>query len=140
MSQANRLTTEERKSHLRNLASLAAKDGVIRAEEKAVLAHVAGKLNLSDADIKDVTSRPNEIKLSIPKDRTACFHQLYDLTEMMIIDGEVRKAERELCTSLAVNLGFKAPDIDVIIKAILNGNMSYTPENEIRDKLIKQLV
>jgi len=140
MSFAKKLSAEERKSHLRNLVSMAAKDGVLKDEEKSVLAFVAKKWNLTDMEIAEVTKNPNSVKVSFPKDRLACFQQLYDLTEMMIIDGEVRKAERELCAALAVNLGFKPDTVDTIIKAILNGNMSYTPENEIQDKLIKQFV
>jgi len=140
MSFAKNMSAEERKSHLRNLVSMSAKDGVLKEEEKSVLAYVAKKWNLSDAEISEVTKNPNSVKVSFPKDRLTSFHQLYDLTEMMIIDGEVRKAERELCTALAVNLGFKPEAVDTIIKGILNGNMSYSPEKEIQDKLIKLLV
>jgi uncharacterized tellurite resistance protein B-like protein len=134
------LSLDERRSHLRNLVALAAKDGVIRDEERAVLVYVAGRMGLSDTDMDDAINRPDEIHMSFPADRTVSFHQLYDLTEMMIIDGEVRKVERELCTSFAIRLGFKPEDINVVIQAILTGNRSGASEEDIRAGLLKKLV
>ena len=44
MSMYKNLTATERKSHFRNLVSLAARDGVIRDEENAVLGYVAERI------------------------------------------------------------------------------------------------
>jgi uncharacterized tellurite resistance protein B-like protein len=139
MSMYKNLTATERKSHFRNLVSLAARDGVIRDEESAVLGYVAGKWKLTDAEIKEVTANPNAITASFPTDRATCFHQLYDIVEMMIIDGDVRKVERELCTALAVKLGFAPDAVNVVIKGILEGNLKMMDEKDIHATLMKQL-
>ncbi|MCB1070234.1 MAG: hypothetical protein H7A43_00755 [Verrucomicrobia bacterium] len=140
MSYADNLSIQERRSHFRNVASVAAKDGVINNEERAVLAFVAQKWKLTDEDLRDVTEHPNAIEMALPNDRLACFQQLYDLVEIMIVDGMVRIKERELCTSLAVNLGFTPDAVDTIIQAILKGNLSSRDEKDIQADLIRKLL
>lgn len=140
MSYADNLSMQERRSHFRNVASVAAKDGVINNEERAVLAFVAQKWKLTDEDLRDVTEHPNAIEMALPNDRLACFQQLYDLVEIMIVDGMVRIKERELCTSLAVNLGFTPDAVDTIIQAILKGNLSSRDEKDIQADLIRKLL
>ena len=140
MSYADNLSIQERRSHFRNVASVAAKYGVINNEERAVLAFVAQKWKLTDEDLRDVTEHPNAIEMALPNDRLACFQQLYDLVEIMIVDGMVRIKERELCTSLAVNLGFTPDAVDTIIQAILKGNLSSRDEKDIQADLIRKLL
>ena len=95
---------------------------------------------LTDEDLRDVTEHPNAIEMALPNDRLACFQQLYDLVEIMIVDGMVRIKERELCTSLAVNLGFTPDAVDTIIQAILKGNLSSRDEKDIQADLIRKLL
>lgn len=136
----HRLSEQERRSHFRNVASLAAKDGEIGREERAVLAYVARKWNLTDADVREVSEQPNRIEVRFPKDRPTAFQQLYDLVEVMIVDGKVKKTERDLCTALAVNLGFLPTAVDTIIQGILKGNLSSSSEQAIQADLARQLL
>lgn len=140
MSSGRNLSISKRKSHFRNIVSLATKDGTIGDEEKQVLAFVANKWGLTDDEITEVTTKPDNVIISFPTDREDCFHQLYDIVEVMIIDGVVNKGERQLCDALAVKLGFEVSAVDTVIKGILDGNISMKREEDIQAGLMKQLL
>ncbi len=130
---------EQRKSHFRNLAALAGKDTRIVDAEQGVLAYVAAKWGLSDRDIADSNANPNAIEVTIPAARELCFQQLYDLVEMMIIDGVMKRDEKALCVALAAKLGFEAEAVDRIAHGIADGNRQGVEEETIHARLRKAL-
>lgn len=129
----------QRKSHFRNLVAMAGKDGAIGSEERSVLAYVAAKWGLSDREVAEVSSNPNVVKLAAPDSRETCFQQLYDLVEMMIIDGVMKKDEKALCQALAQFLGFPAGAIDRIAQGILEGNRQGQDETATQADLRRKL-
>jgi hypothetical protein len=61
-----------------------------------------------------------------PETKEEQFHFIYDLTCMMMIDGDIDYREKESCKDYAIKLGFKreliGDLIDNITKCIGNGN------------------
>lgn len=139
MKELKSVPLTQRKSHFRNLAALAGKDGAIRPEERSVLAFVAAKWGLSDRDIEDTNTNPNAITLSLPEGREERFQELYDLCEMMLIDGVVKKDEKSLCQAMAEKLGFPGTAVDSVLQAIVAGNRRGDDESQIHVALRKTL-
>ncbi|NCC52407.1 MAG: TerB family tellurite resistance protein [Spartobacteria bacterium] len=140
MSTIKSLSPEERKSHFHNVAVLAIKDGSIQPQERRLLECIARDWDVSDAEIKEVEEHPDSIPFVVPKDRNLCFQQLYDLVEMMIIDGEMKQTEKQLCEALAERLGFKPEAIRTIINGILEGNKTLRKTEDIQRALRTELL
>ncbi len=125
-------TPEQRKSHLRNLAALAMKDGRLDRKEKDLLEVMAREWGLSTDEVRTIGEHPNEIEFVVPDSPETCFAMLYDVVEMAIIDGELKKMERDICDAMAHRLGFQADAVRIIINGILEGNRNLTDPEDIR--------
>lgn len=139
MPDFSHLTLDERKSHFRNLVAAASKDGVVGYEERVALAYAARKWGLQQADADQITAKPEAVPLILPASREARFHQLYDVVEMMMIDGEIKRVEREMCTALSTRLGFAPTIVDTIKRAILDGNRAGLTEDKIQADLLRRI-
>lgn len=134
-----RLNSAEKMSHFRNLVVMALKDGKLAPPERDMLAFLANKWGLTGAQANEVLANPDRIKLVLPKSDEGKFAQLYDITEMMIIDGVVGAQEKALCIGLAKELGFASGAIDIIIEEILAGNRLFSSDDQIQRAIKKRL-
>ena len=53
-----------------------------------------------------------------PKNKNEGFRRLYELICMMMIDGEIHKKEKKLCSVFAKKLGFTIKNIDELIYSV----------------------
>jgi hypothetical protein len=132
MDAHKKLSEAEKLSHFRNLVIMAMKDGKIADEERDMLAFLAEKWGLSSDQAGQVLTSPESVQLALPEDPNLRFQQLYDLTEMMIIDGVMGAQEKQLCIEFAQGLGFGAPTIAIIVEEILEGNRLLRSEEAIQ--------
>ena len=132
-------TPEQRKSHLRNLIALAMKDGQLDRREKDLLEIIAQEWGLSSDEIGVIEADPNKIEFVVPDSPDTRFAMLYDTVEMAIIDGELKRAELDICDALAHRLGFPAHAIRTIIDGILEGNKNVAAPDEIRKSVRRKL-
>jgi hypothetical protein len=135
-----RLSEAERLSHFRNLVVMSLKDGAVCDPERDLLSFLAAKWGLLPEQAKAVLEHPDRHQVQLAKETEARFHQLFDLTELMIIDGEMRAKERELCMALAAELGFDEPSVRIIIEEILGGNQRRDSEAQIHARTRTRLV
>ena len=133
------LPAEVRMSHFKNLVAAASADGELAEEERAVLGFVSQKWGLSQREIDQVYSSPDSIEAVVTDDRTVSFHQLYDVVEMAIIDGKLKRDENLFCRGIARQLGYGDEDVDAIIQGILAGNQAGLSEAEIQRSLQQNL-
>ena len=96
MSDLSDLSPEEKMSHLRNLFFLAMKDGEVGEAETEVLEYCAEKYDIPHAQFEDLFENPDGVEFVTPTDENARFHQLFDLTSLMIIDGVINQVERHM--------------------------------------------
>lgn len=136
---SKRLSPAGKLSHFRNLVVMALKDGKLAAPERDMLTILANKWGLTPAQASEVLGKSDRIALTVPKDEDTRFQQLFDITEMMIIDGVVGAKEKELCAGLAKELGFDRKAIDVIIEEILSGNRLLRSEDQIQGAIRSRL-
>ncbi len=92
---------------LRLLAQLAASDGTIDPEERALIENVGLANGLSHEDIQNAISSPvDEVNYKNLSDDEK-FDYLYNLVHLMKIDGEVYNQEVEFCQGIAQKLGYQ---------------------------------
>jgi uncharacterized tellurite resistance protein B-like protein len=140
MINVRNLGIDQRKNHLRNLAVLAMKDGRLAPSEKQLLEVVAREWGLSQKDMSAIAANPDQAEFAIPDDREARFRIMYDFVEMMIIDGEMKLSEKQLCEAMTARLGFPLAAIRTIIDGILEGNRSLTDPDDIRESVRRKVM
>ena len=134
-----RLNKEERLSHFANLVSLANRDGKVTEVEGEMLLLLCSKWGLPREDAVAVMENPGRVPARETTDPEARFQELFDLTELMVIDGEVGPRERGWCEALAQRIGFDAGCVNVLVQEILEGNRRNASEAAIQEAARKRL-
>ncbi|MCF2501690.1 hypothetical protein [Dyadobacter chenhuakuii] len=116
---------KRKKSHLKNLFSIAMSDGRLENEEFEFMLSVGNKLYLDSSVVQHVIQFPDDITFYIPTHDREKLDQIYDCVCMALIDGEINDREISTCKLIAVKLGFRPVIIDKmvdqIIRSILKG-------------------
>jgi uncharacterized tellurite resistance protein B-like protein len=138
-SELKNLPVEIRLNHFRNIVTSASVDGKLEESERAVLGFVAQKWGLSQREVDAVYRDPDSIEAVITDDRTVCFHQLYDVVEMAIIDGQLKRSEKTFAIAIAQQLGYNEAAVDMVVQGILKGNQQGLTEAAIHQQLLAEL-
>lgn len=111
--------SEQKKNlaHFASMASLAAVDGEINRNEKAILDRLARKLDISDADYKEVMKKSNQYPIEPQNDVEKRLERLYDLFRMIFADYDVDDEEMVLLKKYAIGIGFPVEKVDKLIEA-----------------------
>ena len=64
---------------------------------------------------------------------------LFRSVEIMIIDGELKIVEKNLCSKIAQALGYQPAAVDVVKNGILAGNRKYLSQEEMHKVIKAQL-
>jgi uncharacterized tellurite resistance protein B-like protein len=113
-------------AHFAALASLAAIDGEVNPEEKAVLDRFASKLNISDAEYKEVMKKENKYPIEAPFEMEKRYERLFDLFKIIYSDHEIDAEEIDLVTKYAIGLGFTLAQASQVVArsaAIFSGGI-----------------
>lgn len=115
-------------AHFAALASLAAIDGEVNPEEKSVLDRFATKLNISDAEYKEVMKKDNKYPIEAPFELEMRYERLFDLFKIIYSDHAIDEEEIDLVTKYAIGLGFSASQANAVISrsiAIFGGGIDF---------------
>ncbi|WP_375323346.1 TerB family tellurite resistance protein [Flagellimonas sp. GZD32] len=121
-------------AHFATLASLAAIDGEINPEEKAVLQKFAFKLNITDAEFKEVMKKDNKYPIETPHSGEKRYKRLFEFFQIIFIDHGIEKEERLLVEKYAVGLGFSPKKASEIVDksiAIFTGKIPFEDYHEL---------
>lgn len=125
----------EQLSHLSNLIALAYADGRLDITEKELLFKIGDQMGLSKNEVEEKIINAEEVDFIFPEKETVRYQQLYDLIEMMTIDGHIHDNEVVLLKKYATRLNFKSEMIDPLISKIKEYlNLGYN-HNRIHDDL-----
>ena len=111
---------KRKKSHLKNLYSVAMADGKLANEEFDLLLNIANKMYLEPSIVQNVIHFPDDITFHIPTHDKEKLDQIYDCVCMAVIDGEINELEISICKLISVKLGFRPVVVDNIIEHILH--------------------
>lgn len=139
MSDFSHLQKDERKSHFCNLVAAAHKDGKLTYEERIALAYAARKYGLTPQEADEISANPDRTVFVMPSSENASFHQLYDVIELMMIDGELKKIEKDLCRAMAARLGFAPDAFETFKDTILEGTQLGLTAEKIQSSLKRKL-
>ena len=115
-------------AHFASIATLAAVDGEVNPEEMKLLAHFARKLDISEADFKEVMKKSNKYPIEPQNSSALRLERLFDLFKIIFADNDVEDQEMALLKKYAIGLGYTSDKADKIIKksiAIFRGKIAF---------------
>ncbi len=115
-------------AHFAALATLAAVDGEISSEEKSMLDKFANRLDITEAEYKEVMKNENKYPIVPPHDSQGRLERLYDLFRLVFSDHLIDQEEMVLLKKYAIGLGFSGSQADKIIErstAIFSGKIDF---------------
>lgn len=130
---------KRKKSHLKNLYSVAMADGKLANEEFDFLLSVANKLYINPSVVQNVIHFPDDISFYIPPHDREKLDQIYDCVCMAVIDGEFSEREISVCKLIAVKLGFRPIVVDHIIQHILHSVLKGVASDIALAKLLNEI-
>lgn len=115
-------------AHFAALATLASIDGEVDKEERVMLDRFAAKLDITEAEYKEVMKKENKYPIYPPHDSESRLERLYDLFRIIFSDHLIDNAEMLLLKRYAIGLGFSSSQADKIIErsvAIFSGRIDF---------------
>jgi uncharacterized tellurite resistance protein B-like protein len=110
-----------RKSHVKNLITIAMADGELDSDEWDLLVAIAKTLGATDNEIKTIQARPETIRFIPPKKYDEKVQQVSDLVAVMTVDGHINPREIELCKKLSLKLDILPRIVDDIVSELSVG-------------------
>jgi 2-hydroxychromene-2-carboxylate isomerase len=110
-------SAKERKSAIANVIAVMRADGT-DVKELEFLGAVCHRVGIPESELKEVLKDPEKVKFVVPESPRERILQFIDCVLMMLMDNKITVAERDVCTRVAIKLGFNVSDIESILSAI----------------------
>lgn len=124
-------------AHFATLASLAAVDGEINPDEKAILDKFAFKLNITDDEYKEVMKKDNKYPIQTPHSGEKRLKRLHEFFQMAFADQSVEEDQMRFIERYAIGLGY-SPDraLEIIQKSydIFSGKIAFEDYQYLMEK------
>ena len=104
-----------RRSHVKNLITVAMADGEVEENEWDLLVEIAKALGATDAEIRNIQDHPESIHFIPPKKYDDKVQQVSDLVAVMTVDGRINPRELELCKKISLKLDILPRMVDDIV-------------------------
>ncbi|WP_343487197.1 TerB family tellurite resistance protein [Allomuricauda sp. d1] len=124
-------------AHFATLASLAAVDGEINPEEKAILDKFAFKLHITEAEYKEILKKENKYPIETQTSNEKRYRRLFDLFQIIFSDNHMDDSEKRLVERYAIGLGFPTETAAEIINksvAIFTGKIPFEDYHTLMQK------
>ncbi|MEA1785752.1 TerB family tellurite resistance protein [Arenibacter sp. GZD96] len=115
-------------AHFAAIATLAATDGEVNADERVLLDRFASKLDITDAEYKEVMKKSNKYPIDTPLSAEKRLERLYDFFRIIYADHQVDEPELTLVRKYAIGLGYSQEVAETVIQrsiAIFSGNIDF---------------
>jgi uncharacterized tellurite resistance protein B-like protein len=103
-------------AHFASMARMAAVDGQINTEEKALLQKMADKLDIEDHHQALILKDPSKFPLEPMNSREERLERLHDLFEIIYVDHAIDEDEINLVRKYAIGLGCNPLKADEVIR------------------------
>jgi len=103
-------------AHFATLASLAAVDGEVNIEEKAILDKFAFKLNITDKEYKEVMKKDNKYPIQTPHSGEKRLKRIFEFFQMAFADQSIDEGQKRMIERYAIGLGFSPDKAEEIIQ------------------------
>jgi hypothetical protein len=120
------------KGNIKNLIALAKADGVIADSELKYLYAVGKKLGMKEEDVNSAIQDSSKIEYKMPANDSERFDHLYELIELMLVDGAIEENEIDFCIEVSQNLGFKKSIVGVLVRKVSMGLQNGMDKDAIK--------
>lgn len=118
------------KSHLNILVQLARIDGVVVQEEIDLIKEIGKANGLSSEEISECFEDPHDVSNSEDLDDDLKFDYMYNIVQLMKIDGRIYKEEINYCARIASKLGYNENALrEMMLKIYSNPDISSDKES-----------
>ena len=131
--------TKAHKSHIMNLVQLAQADGKISKSESGLLIKIGERKGVSAEEVFEMVDASDDFFYKKPENDAQRFDQLYDLVEMMRIDGEVSPKELIYTTDIAEKMGIRKAVAWILVQSLVDGMALELPKEELKAKAAEYL-
>ena len=100
--------------HFASIVRLALADGIVTEGEEKLLKRLAKRFHIFEDKYKDIIENPSEYPVDPPLSYDKRIERLYDLSKMVMADGEVSEEELAVLRRVGVGLGFPTKNVDKI--------------------------
>ena len=107
-------------NHFAAIVRVAMSDSVISEQEKAFLDRLARKLNISEAQCKDILENYMSHPINPPVTYENRLERLYDLGRMVYADSGLGEKQLKVLERLGIGLGFSPHNVKYIIDKALS--------------------
>ncbi len=114
-------SAKERKTHFLTLLNMARIDGRVDPAELEHLFSVGEQWGVTVDEVKGLWERGTGITFTVPTDDDARFKQLYEIIEMMLVDGAIDPKEMDFCLQIAPVLGFRRTLVRNLVERMVDG-------------------
>lgn len=124
-------------AHFATLATLAAVDGEINDDEKAILDRFAFKFNITDEEYKEVMKKENKYPIQTPHSGEQRLKRLFEFFQMAFADQVMDADQKNLIERYAVGLGYAPGMAEKIVKKsydIFCGKIAFEDYQYLMDK------
>jgi uncharacterized tellurite resistance protein B-like protein len=131
--------TKAHKSHIMNLVQLAKADGKISKSESGLLIKIGERNGVSAEEVFEMVDASDDFFYKKPETDGQRFEQLYDLVEMMRIDGEVSPKELAYTIEIAEKMGVRKAVAWILVQSLVDGMALELPKDELKAKAAEYL-
>ncbi len=108
--------TGVRRSHLKDLLSVAMADGHLDEHEWELLKSLAELMEMPESEIASIRENPDSVHFEPPRKYEDKVQQIQDLVALMSIDGDINPSEIDLCKKISVRLDILPQMVDQILE------------------------
>lgn len=108
------------KGHFSAIVRVALADGKVSDEEKAFLAKLATRLEITPSEYEEILENPLKYPINPPHLRAQRLERLYDLGRMVHTDHHLGDKQDVLLKKFAIALGFTAANANYIVDKALS--------------------
>jgi hypothetical protein len=115
-------TTESKlkKSHIKNLFSVALADGIMANVEFDYILEVADNMYVERAVVQNIYSNLNDVPFIVPLHEKQRLDQMFDLIQIALIDGDLDPREILTCKSIFIQFGYKPVIFEILLNTIVD--------------------
>lgn len=92
--------------HFASIASIASVDGELSIEEEKMLQRFATKLDIGEAEFKEVLKNPTKYPINPPNSAEKRLERMHDFFDMIFADHDIDDEEHHILEKYAIGLGY----------------------------------
>ncbi len=123
-----------RHAYIEQLFKMAHSDGHMDECEYHFILKVAQRLEV-EVDFEHMHQNLKNISLDASSSQKFGFDLLFDMSWLMLVDGEIDDQELELGMNIGTQLGFRSPNVRQMVLSIVQHKKMGLPPEEIKNKM-----